>query len=62
MTALPPFDSDWNCATSLFLSSTLDDANKDLARQANAAGVPTFLIDSDQGTPQKLLAEDELLS
>jgi hypothetical protein len=61
MIDVPPFDSDWNCATSLFLSPTLDDANKDLARQANEACVPTFLIDSVQGAPQKLLADDELL-
>jgi hypothetical protein len=39
----------------------LDDGSKDMARQAIAAGVPTYLIDSERGTPKRLNEGDEIL-
>jgi hypothetical protein len=38
--------------------SILDARTKDPARQAIAAGVPTYLIDSDEGRPRRLNAGD----
>jgi hypothetical protein len=41
--------------------STLDAGCNDLAYQAIAAGVPTFLIDSENGKPRRLTEGDERL-
>jgi hypothetical protein len=38
--------------------STLDEGSRDLAQQAIAAGVPTYLIDSEHGNPRRLVAGD----
>jgi YspA, cpYpsA-related SLOG family len=40
----------------------LDDASKDLARQAIEARVHAYLIDDDQGTPRRLEAVDPRLA
>ena len=45
----------------IFHRSVLDDASNDLTRQAIAAGVPTNLIDSEDGKPKDLLAGDTRL-
>ncbi len=45
----------------IFHRSVLDDASNDLTRQAIAAGVPTNLIDSEDGKPKDLLAGDARL-
>jgi hypothetical protein len=34
---------------------------KDCARQAIEAGIPTYLIDSDEAKPKRLLADDPRL-
>ena len=36
-------------------------ATKDCVLQAIAAGIPTYLIDSDEGKPKRLLADDPRL-
>ncbi len=41
--------------------AVLDDASSDLTRQAISAGVPTNLIDSEDGKPKRLLAGDARL-
>jgi hypothetical protein len=41
----------------IFHRSALDDASRDLARQAIAATVPTYLVDSDEGKPRRIRAE-----
>jgi hypothetical protein len=41
--------------------SPSDAGTKDLARQALAAGVSTYLIDVEQGVPRRLWAGDERL-
>jgi hypothetical protein len=40
----------------------LDDGSKDLARQAVAAGIPTFLIADERAIPSRLNAGDERLT
>jgi hypothetical protein len=42
--------------------SILDAGTKDLARQAIEAGVPTYLIDSDDGMPRRIRAGSGRLS
>jgi hypothetical protein len=42
----------------IFHRSVLDEASDDLRRQAIDAGVPTYLIDSDEGRPRRLQAAD----
>ena len=42
-------------------SSTLDERCRDLAQQAIAAGVPTYLIDSQDGKPRRMMAGDARL-
>ncbi len=41
--------------------TALDEGSTDLAQQAIAAGVPTYLIDNEQGTPKRLNERDEIL-
>lgn len=41
--------------------SVLDERSSDLARQAIAAGVPTYLVNSDDGKPRRILAGDARL-
>jgi hypothetical protein len=42
----------------IFHHSVLDDGSSDLARQAIAAGVPTYLIDSEEGRPRRFQMPD----
>ncbi len=42
----------------IFHRSVLDDGSSDLARQAIAAGVPTYLIDSEEGRPRRFPTGD----
>ncbi len=44
----------------IFHRSELDEASKGLAEQANAAGVPVWLIDNEDGRPRKLLMRKRL--
>jgi hypothetical protein len=39
-------------------SLTRSEKTKDCARQAIAAGIPTYLIIADDGVPRRLLADD----
>jgi hypothetical protein len=38
----------------IFHRSELDDGSRDLAHQAIAAGIPTWLIDNEEGRPRRI--------